>query len=226
MLTAACVGNPKIESNDRLTVIKDTSLPLPDRTDLVAPDRLSLIGPSDTISIEVFGVPELSREVQVDGSGRVTLPLIGVLDVSGKSSDELAGIVRNRLSGRYVKNPDVTVNLKSSVSQFVTVDGAVTKPGLYPVTNQTTLLRAVAQSGGMTEFAKLDDVVVLRSVGGKQMAGLYNLAAIRRGLYADPAIFANDQVIVGDSPARRLFKDVLGVAPLLVAPAVALIQRR
>jgi polysaccharide biosynthesis/export protein len=62
-------------------------------------------------------------------------------------------------------------------------------------------------------------------VNGQAMAGLYNLSAIRTGAYSDPVIYANDVVIVGDSPTRRLFKDVLTVAPLLVAPAVALIQR-
>ena len=58
------------------------------------------------------------------------------------------------------------------------------------------------------------------------MAGLYDLGAIRRGVYDDPLVYANDVVVVGDSPSRRLFKNVLSVAPLLVAPAVALIQRR
>jgi polysaccharide export outer membrane protein len=56
------------------------------------------------------------------------------------------------------------------------------------------------------------------------MAGLYNIDAIRRGAYADPAIYANDVVVVGDSPARRRFRDLVGVAPLLAAPLIALLQ--
>jgi polysaccharide biosynthesis/export protein len=85
-----------------------------------------------------------------------------------------------------------------------------------------TLQRAVARAGGTTEFAKLDDVVVFRTVEGKQYAGLYNLQAIRRGNYADPEIFANDVIIVGDSPARRRFRDFLQAAPLLTSPLVLL----
>lgn len=222
---SGCAGPEKLRSTERLTVLENTTLPGPDRRDLVAPDRLSLIGPADTISIEIFNVPELSREVQVDSSGRITMPLIGQIEVAGTTSAELAQLIKTKLAGRYVRNPDVTVNLKGSVSQVVTVDGAVDKPGLYPVTNQMTLLRAVASSGGLTEFARDDNVVVLRTVGTRQLAGIYNLAAIRRGVYSDPPIYANDLVIVGDSPARRRFKDVLSVAPLFVAPIVALIQR-
>jgi len=78
---------------------------------------------------------------------------------------------------------------------------------------------------GVSEFANLDDVVVLRTVNGRRMAGLYNLSAIHRGVYDDPPIFPNDLVVVGDSPTRRLFKDFVSVTPLLAAPLIAFIQK-
>ncbi|MBN9927011.1 polysaccharide export protein, partial [Listeria monocytogenes] len=77
-----------------------------------------------------------------------------------------------------------------------------------PVTNQMTLVRAIASAKGLTEFAKIDDVVILRTVNGNKMAGLYNLSAIRRGGYDDPPIYANDVIVVGDSSQRRLFRDL------------------
>lgn len=222
---AACSGNPPIQSTANLTVIDASSeMPTPDRSDLVAQDRLALVGPLDTISVAVFGVPELSRELQVDAGGRIAMPLIGTLDAGGKTAAELAGDIERQLSGRYVRNPDVTVNIVTSVSQVVTVDGQVVEPGLYPVTNQMTLLRAIASARGLTEFAKEDDVVILRSVQGQKIAGLYNITAIRRGAYADPSIYANDIIVVGDSPQRRLFRDIVGVAPLLASPIIALLQ--
>lgn len=222
---AACSGNPPIQSTANLTVIDGRSdLPTPDRSDLVAQDRLALVGPLDTISVAVFGVPELSRELQVDAGGRIAMPLIGTLDAGGKTAAELAGDIERQLAGRYVRNPDVTVNIVTSVSQVVTVDGQVVEPGLYPVTNQMTLLRAVASARGLTEFAKQDDVVILRTVQGQKIAGLYNIGAIRRGAYADPSIYANDIIVVGDSPQRRLFRDLVGVAPLLASPIIALLQ--
>lgn len=223
---ASCAGREPLQSTDRLVVIEGAGvLPSPNRKDLNAADRPSLIGPLDQINVDVFRVPELTRDIQVDSSGRISMPLIGTIDASGRTAGELANDIEAALRGRYVRDPDVTVNLKGSVSQVVTIDGQVEEPGLYPVTNQMTLLRAVASARGLTEFAREDDVVILRTVDGQRMAGLYNITAIRRGAYDDPAIFANDVVIVGDSPARRRFKDIISVAPLLVAPIVAILQR-
>lgn len=219
---SAC-ANPKVSPVSGLTVLQATSLPEPSRMDLTPADRASLIGPLDVVNVDVFGVPELTRELQVDLSGQIAMPLIGSVDARGKTPSELSQIISARLE-RYVRQPDVTVNVKTAVSQVVTVDGEVGKPGLYPVTNQTTLMRAIASAEGLTEFANVDDVVILRTVNNQRMAGLYNIGAIRRGVYADPTIYANDVVIVGDSPSRRLFRDIVATAPLIAAPLVALIQ--
>lgn len=224
-LIAGCGGRKPLVSTPNLQVVQGTAeLPPPVRSDLTAADRPSLIGPLDTIGVDVFNVPDLSREVQVDASGRISMPLIGTIDARGKTSGELASAIEAALRGKYVRNPNVTINLKSSVSQVVTIDGSVTEPGLYPVTNQMTLMRAIASAKGLTEFAKVDDVVILRTVAGRRMAGLYNLEAIRRGTYDDPLIYANDVVVVGDSPSRRLFRDLVALAPLAAAPLVAVLQ--
>lgn len=222
---AGCAHQPTLVSTEQLTVIPDsTALPAPERRDLTAADRPSLIGPLDTIQIDVFNVPDLSREVQVDAGGQIAMPLIGTIDARGRTARELAQTIESALRDRYVRHPDVTVNIRSSVSQVVTIDGQVTEPGLYPVTNQMTLLRAIASAKGLSEFAKQDDVVILRNVNGRKMAGLYNIDAIRRGAYADPAIYANDVVVVGDSPTRRRFRDLVSLAPLLAAPLIAVLQ--
>jgi polysaccharide export outer membrane protein len=220
-----CAGAEQLQSNSRLTVVQNSeALPAPTREDLTAADRPSLIGPLDTIQVDVFNVPELGRELQVDAGGRIAMPLIGTIDASGKTAGELASAIEAALRDRYVRDPEVTVNIKSSVSQVVTIDGQVVEPGLYPVTNQMTLLRALASAKGMSEFAKRDDVVILRSVNGRKMAGLYNVDAIRRGVYDDPAIYANDMIVVGDSPQRRLFRDFISLSPLLAAPIVAILN--
>lgn len=218
-------GRPKLESTPHLTVVQDSAvLPAPDRNDLTAPDRPSLIGPLDTIQVDVFNVSELSRELQVDASGKIAMPLVGTIDARGKTSAELAGAIESALRGRYVRNPEVTVNIKSSVSQVVTIDGQVVEPGLYPVTNQMTLMRAIASAKGFSEFARHEDVVILRTVNGRKMIGLYNVDAIQRGTYDDPPIYANDVVVVGDSPQRRMFRDFVALSPLLAAPLVAILQ--
>src|SRR3546814_10762271 len=65
-------------------------LPAPNRSDLAASDRPALIGPLDTINVDIFNVPELSRAMQVDASGRISMPLIGTVDARNKTADELA----------------------------------------------------------------------------------------------------------------------------------------
>lgn len=153
------------------------------------------------------------------------MPLAGTIEASGKTAAELSASIETALRQRYVRNPEVTVNIKSSVSQVVTIDGQVVEPGLYPVTNQMTLMRAIASAKGLAEFARQDDVVILRTVGAQKMAGMYNIAAIRRGAYDDPVIYANDVIVVGDSPQRRLFKDFVSLSPFLAGPIIAILQR-
>lgn len=221
----ACAHTEPLVSTPRLSVVEGSqALPAPNRQDLTAADRPALIGPLDTIQVDVFNVPELSREMQVDASGRIAMPLAGTVDARGRTASELARAVEAALRGRYVRKPEVTVNIKSSVSQVVTIDGQVVEPGLYPVTNQMTLLRAIASAKGMSEFARQNEVVILRTVQGRKMAGLYDVDAIRRGAYDDPAIFANDVIVVGDSPQRRLFRDFVSLSPIVAAPLIAILQ--
>ena len=225
LAVASCGGvQPLVATNSLVVVESEQGLPPPERFDLVAPNRLALIGPLDTLQVDVFGVPELSRQIQVDGSGQIAMPLIGTIDAGGRTSAELAAAIEQGLEGRYIRNPQVTVNIRSSVSQFVTVDGQVVEPGLFPVTNQMTLLRAVASAKGLAEFARAEDVVILRTVNGQRMAAMYNLSAIRRGAYEDPAIFANDVVVVGDSPQRRAFREIVSLGAVLASPLVAIIR--
>jgi polysaccharide biosynthesis/export protein len=222
---SGCAGPSALGGGQGIQVISGTSLPSPDRGDLLSETRPYLIGPFDRLTIDVFGVEELSaREVQTDASGRISFPLAGIVEAAGRTPAEIEDEIEGRLSARYIRDPQVTVNLKETVSQVITVDGQVREPGLYPVIGKMTLMRAVATAKGTAEFAKLQDVVIFRTVKGQDFAAVYNLEAIRRGNYEDPEVFANDVVVVGDSKARRLFKDALQIAPLLTAPLFFLLQ--
>jgi polysaccharide biosynthesis/export protein len=224
-LLAGCAGGGALGGAQNVTVLTGSELPAPDRTDLMAESRPYLIGPFDKLEIDVFGIEELSkREVQTDASGRISFPLAGIIEAAGRTPAEVEDELESRLRTRYVRDPQVTVNLKETVSQVITVDGQVKEPGLYPVIGKMTLMRAVATAKGTAEFAKLDDVVIFRTVKGQELAALYNLKAIRRGNYEDPEVFANDVVIVGDSAARRLFKDALQIVPLLTTPLIIALQ--
>jgi polysaccharide biosynthesis/export protein len=221
---SACSKTPPLVTSADVNVVTAGALPVPTRADIGGEERPYLIGPFDKITVDVFGVPELSKDVQADAGGRVSLPLIGSIDARGQTAQELAAQITSALRGRFVRNPQVTVNLKEIVSQVITVDGQVREPGLYPVIGRMSLIRAVATAKGVSEFAKLEDVVVFRTVNQQKLAALYDLKAIRRGVYEDPEIFANDVIVVGDSQSRRLFKDALQLFPALVTPLVLLLR--
>jgi len=225
-LLSACAGPTKVGGAPNIEVLDATAMPAPDRSDIVAMDRPYIVGPFDKLNIDVFGIEELSnRKVQVDTSGRISFPLIGIITVGGKTPGEIEALLQDKLAANYVRNPQVSVNLEQTVSQVVTVEGQVKKPGLFPVVGRMTLLRTVALAGGTDEFAKLNEVVVFRTVKGEQYAALYSLKAIRVGAYSDPEIYANDVVVVGESQARRVFKDILQVVPLLTTPLIVAVDR-
>jgi polysaccharide export outer membrane protein len=206
-------------------IVNATELPPPDRADLFAQSRPYLIGPFDKLVIDVFGIAELTqKEYQTDASGRISFPLAGIIEAAGKTPADVEGEIESRLRGRFIRDPQVTVNLRETVNQVITVDGEVREPGLYPVYGRMTLMRAVATAKGLSDYARQQDVVVFRTVQGKRMAALYNLKAIRRGTYDDPEVFASDVVVVGDSQSRKLFRDLMTVAPLLVTPLVIALQ--
>src|ERR1700741_2525755 len=131
---AGCTGKPTLTSSPTVTVTQGTELPLPERADMHTQNRPYLIGPFDKLKIDVFGIEEMSnREVQIDAGGRASFPLAGELEAAGKTPAGLAELIWQRLRGRYIPYPQVTVNLIETVSQVVTVDGQVEDPGLYPV---------------------------------------------------------------------------------------------
>lgn len=226
---AACAGRTSLGGVPgepaAVEIAQPGTLPPPEQRDTIGNNRPYLIGPFDKLTIDVFGIEELSKkEVQTDAGGRISFPLAGIVNAAGLTPAEVEDVLEQRLRGRFVRDPQVTVNLKEAVSQVITVDGQVREPGLYPVVGRMTLMRAVATAKGTDEFAKLEDVVVFRTVGGQKMAALYNLSAIRRGRYDDPEVFANDVVVVGDSPARRLFKNALQVVPTIASSLILLIR--
>lgn len=225
-LLAGCADSSGVVGGaPSLSVVPSGNLPPPDRSDLSATSNAYLVGPFDKLAIDVFGIEDLSdKEVQVDASGRISFPLAGVVEVAGLTPGEIETVLTQRLREAYVRNPQVTVNLKETVSQVVTIEGEVREPGLYPVIGRMTLLRAIARAKGTTEFSKLNNIMIFRTVNGQKLAALYNLGAIRKGNYSDPEIYANDVIVVSDSKARRVFKDLLSTAPLLTAPLVAVLN--
>jgi polysaccharide export outer membrane protein len=174
------------------------------------------IGPDDTLDITVFQVPELTRTVQVDASGQFILPLVGRVQAAGHTADEISALLTEKLQGRYLNDPLITVMVKQAVSQRVTVDGAVIKPGVYNLNGPTTLLQALALANGPDpKVANLRKVAIFRSEGGERHGRVYDLARIRQGKAPDPEVQADDIVVVDASGTRSFFAYYGSSLPIL-----------
>lgn len=213
-LLSAC-GSRNFDASTVTAAQVSTTLPEPTVADLIAQQREYRIGPLDRIEVSVFGVPDLARAGQIDASGSFSMPLIGPVLAAGESANSLAAKIAVALEERFVRNPQVNVVVTEAISQQVTVEGSVVRPGQFPILSQTSLLRAVAVAGGTTEFAKLGEVLVFRTVNGQRMVARFDLQAVRGGRADDPEIFGNDIIVVNDDRRRRLFREVLQAAPLI-----------
>src|SRR5690606_6007214 len=123
------------------------------------------LGALDTISVELEGLPESQREIVLDGQGFISYPLAGFVEAGGLTTAELARVLETRLRQNHVRDPRVNVNVVTPVSNVVTVEGQVTRPGLYPVYRQMTLSQAVALAEGEGEYASISSVLLFREAG-------------------------------------------------------------
>lgn len=190
--------------------------------------RLSsgVLAPRDHVSVTVFNLPEISlQDVEVSSAGYVAVPMAGNFLAAGKTSEELSSEIEAALQRNYVRHPRVAVNLRQAVDKVFTIDGAVRRPGEFPANGNLTLMKAVAIAQGLDETAKLESVVIYRTVGQQQMAAIYDLAAIRNGVYPDPKIYPDDTILVGESAARKLYRDIKQLLPTLASPLVFILQQ-
>ena len=178
------------------------------------------IGPQEVLEIAVIGSEPLSGTYLTDEEGRLAFPLLGLLNVSGLSPSAASRMIADGLRGRYLNDPQVRVIPPDFPPPSISVGGQVKRPGSYPALSKQTLLRVVNQAEGLTEYAKHDDVLVMRTVAGQKYIGVYNIGAIQRGNYADPQLYPNDIVMVGDSPGRRRLDNILQFVPLLSSSAI------
>lgn len=122
-----------------------------------------VLGNGDRLRITVFGHPDLSGEFDVDGSGAISLPLVGQLDALGLTTPQLESRIVETLDGDYILNPRVSAEVINYRPFYIL--GEVGSPGEYPYTSGLTVLNAVAAAGGFTYRAN-KKVVFIKSVDG------------------------------------------------------------
>ncbi len=178
------------------------------------------IGPRDVLEVTVFKVPDLSKTVQVSEAGTISYPLVGEVRAGGRTGREVEQDLTKSLGAKYLQNPQVGVFVKEYNSQRVTVEGAVKKPGVYPMLGGMTIVQAIATAGGFDDKAD-ETVLLVRQVNGKSAGGKFDVGSIREGKQEDIQLEPNDVIVVTTSTAKQGLDILLRLAPLAtVAPYI------
>ena len=178
------------------TVVK----PSTDEAKTAAPTPIAVVDPKtfqigaeDIIYIQVWREPDFTRQVLVRPDGKITMPLIGEMDASGQTPDQLAAKLTEALN-KYLNNPQVIVTVLQVNSKKYYIDGEVNRPGAFALAVPTRVLEALTNAGGFREFANTKKIVVLRK--GQQFK--FNYKDVIKGKNQDQNILLEngDHIIV------------------------------
>jgi polysaccharide biosynthesis/export protein len=153
------------------------------------------VGPGDKLRIEVYKDPQLSQSVQVRPDGKITLPLIGDMEATGRTPLELRDAITKSLK-EFITNPTVTVIVVEALASQVFVMGEVSKPGPVQIYGPTTIVQVLAMAGGFKEFANTKDVRVLRPNGNGVQQIHFNYKEALNGDSKPFFVRAGDTVVV------------------------------
>jgi polysaccharide export outer membrane protein len=164
--------------------------------------------PNDLMDVEIFELDNLKRTVRVSAAGTISLPLIGQVPVAGLTSQEVEAQIADRYREKYIQNPQVSVFIKEFTTERITVEGAVAKPGIFPLAGQMTLLRALAMAGGFGPIANSTQVMLFRTNEQRvREVQVYDVEKIRAGKSEDPVIRGDDLIVVQQDGTRKFLKD-------------------
>lgn len=144
--------------------------PPPSRYPAPAPNMAdATLGARDIIEIRVYRQEDVSGVFEVSPDCTISYPLIGAVEVCGKTPPQVEKTIRERLADGYIKDPHVSVLVKEYKSKTVSVFGQVKKPGTLPYAGGMTVVEAISQAGGFTEMARKNAVTVTRMAKGKKI---------------------------------------------------------
>ncbi len=140
------------------------------------------INAGDELEIFVWGEERMQRPVRVLPDGTFAFPLAGVVEAEGRSSRELAELLRQRLKGKYRDTvPDVTVAVRDPAGMRFYVVGKVRAPGSYPIGRTVNVVQALSVAGGPAEFADVGNAVIMRQTAAGQTVERINLSDVLKG---------------------------------------------
>lgn len=157
------------------------------------------LGPGDVVEIRVYREPELSGLFQIAPDGTIDYPLLGTCQVEGKTSSELARMLREGLKDGYLREPYVTVTVKEFLSKRVYVLGQVEKPGTFRFEEGMNVIQVITLAGGFTKSARPNSTVVTRIEDGKEVRTIVPVKDISEGRARNFLLRPGDIVFVPES---------------------------
>jgi polysaccharide export outer membrane protein len=169
----------------RKTLALSVLLPLgmflaPGETDAQAVDADYRLHAGDTLEVSVWREEELQREIIVRPDGKFSFPLTGEMQAAGRTPAEIRAQIEERLQV-YIPEPVVTVTVTQVGGNRIYVIGQVKKPGAFVMNPRLNALQALSLAEGATPFAKLDDILIIRSAGGVQQAIRFRYGKVADG---------------------------------------------
>lgn len=160
-------------------------------------DPTYVIGPEDMLNVAVWKEPDFSNTVPVRPDGKISLPLLGDVEASGRTPDQLAQDLTVKLK-KYIDDPHVTVVVTAINSKRVYILGEVNHPGTMNMSPNMTVLQAISAAGGPTAYANTKKITVLRTVAGKQTKYAFNYKEVIKGNDVQQNILlqAGDTIVV------------------------------
>jgi polysaccharide export outer membrane protein len=138
------------------------------------------VGPEDVLEITVWREDALRREALVRPDGGISYPLIGELQAAGKTVNELREEITKRLE-KFIPDAAVSVTVLRTASQRIYVLGKVTRPGEFPVGRSVDVLQALSMAGGLTQFADVNGIRIMRREGDRQSMLPFEYGRVVRG---------------------------------------------
>jgi polysaccharide export outer membrane protein len=171
-------------------------------------DKQYRVGANDLLDVEVANLDNGKRTVRVNAAGAITMPLIGSVIVAGLTQEQIESHLATLYGEKYLQNPQVAVFIKEFTTQRITLDGAISRPGIYPLVGDMTLLRVIALGGGFASIANSTEVKVFRQgSNGKRQVATFDIDRIRAGKDDDPPIQGDDLIVVQRDAIRAFLKD-------------------
>jgi polysaccharide export outer membrane protein len=185
-----------------------------------------MIGADDVLQIKVYGYDDLSTSERVSENGRIIFPLIGEVEVGGKTEFEVARNITQLLAqGGFIQNASVSVTVYEYKNQQVSVLGQVRAPGIYVLKSKNTLIEMIAMAGGLTELGD-DRVIITRQIDGKPVKQEVNLRTTLESPENSQTILIErgDIIFVPKVPMFYIFGEVQRAGSFRLEPDMTVAQ--